>query len=60
MKWFVPVLLALVLLQSGFDKRGSFDDERKGSFDLNRKGSFDLTVTGGGSGGTGDVVIISG
>jgi hypothetical protein len=43
MKWFVPVLVALILLQSGFQK----------------KGSFDLTATGG-SGGTGDVVIISG
>jgi hypothetical protein len=59
MKWFVPVLLALVLLQSGFDKRGSFDDERKGSFDLDKKGSFDLNATGGG-GGTGEVIIISG
>ena len=68
MKWFVPVLLALVLFGSGVEKkgsfdtekRGSFDGEKKGQFDLTKKGSFDLTIApgGGSGGGTGDVVII--
>lgn len=63
----VPILAVIILLQSGVEKKGSFDitefaDEQSPTEvtqEVYKKGSFDITATGcGGGGGTGDVVII--
>ena len=69
MKRFVrilPVLVAVILMQAGVEKKGSFDiteyaDEQAPTQEVYKKGSFDLTMTA--SGGTdkgGDVPVVTG